>query len=351
MMQAPFPPAPAFPGALGTGLWNWIDWMLPERAAAGARQTDLLFLGLIAMTLFFMVLIGVLILRFSIKYRAGSRADRSNPVQKTWRWEITWTLVPAAMGLVLFVWAGWVFFDVTQPPQNARTLYVVGKQWMWKIRHPNGPEEINELHVPAGQPTKLVMRSQDVIHSFFIPAFRVKQDVLPGRYTTIWFTPEKTGVYHLFCAEYCGTEHAEMRGSVYVMEPGEFERWRSGASPVEKAPHMPGQPGAPLALAGRGVFYRHGCNACHTRDARVLAPRLDGIFGEEVRLRDGSHVMADEEYIRESILKPNAKITAGYPSPSLMPTYQGQVTEEDLLELIEFIRNLRDGWPREERTP
>jgi cytochrome c oxidase subunit 2 len=351
MTQATPITAFALHGSSGSSAWDWFNWMLPERAAEGARQIDALFLSLIGMALFFVLLVGILILRFGIKYRAGSRADRSNRVRKTWHWEITWTIIPTLIGLAIFVWAGWVFFGATQPPRNARTIYVVAKQWMWKIQHPGGPEEINQLHVPRGQPVKLLMRSQDVIHSFFIPAFRVKQDVLPGRYTTLWFTPTRTGVFHLFCAEYCGTEHSQMRGEVIVMEPAEFERWRSGGSPMEKAPDMPGTPGAPLALRGEGVFYDFGCNACHTPDARVLAPRLDGLFGESVRLRDGTKVIADEQYIRESILEPNAKIAAGYEYPSLMPTYKGQVTEQDILRLIEFIQSIRDGWPEEEGTP
>jgi len=332
----------------GEGIWGWFDWLLPQRAAEGAREVDALFLSLMGMALFFIVLVGILILRFGIKYRAGSPADRSDRVRKTWHWEITWTIIPTIIGLGIFVWAGWVFFGVTQPPDDARSVYVVGKQWMWKIQHPGGPEEINELHLARGQPVKLVMRSQDVIHSFYIPAFRVKQDVLPGRYTTLWFTPSRTGVYHLFCAEYCGTEHSHMRGEVYVMEPADFQRWYSAASPKPKAPDMPGTPGAPLALGGRGVFYDHGCNACHTPDARVIAPRLDGLFGRPVRLRDGAQVIADEQYLRESILEPNAKIAAGYTYPSLMPTYKGQISEQELRELIDFIRSLRDGWPQQE---
>lgn len=334
-----------------SGIWRWLDGLLPERAAEGARQIDLLFLALLGVSLFFVLLVGVLVLRFGIKYRAGSRADRSNRIQKTWRLEIAWTIVPTLIGLAIFVWAGAVFYGVTQPPRNARLVYVVGKQWMWKIQHPGGPAEINELHLARGQPVKLVMRSQDVIHSFYVPAFRVKQDVLPGRYTSLWFTPNRTGTFHLFCAEYCGTEHSQMRGTVYVMEPADFERWFSGASPEAPAPGRPGLPGAALAVQGKSVFYTFGCNACHTPTSRVLAPRLDGIFGEEVRLRNGAHVVADEQYIRESILQPNARIAAGYAYPSLMPTYKGQISEQELLAVIEFIRNLRDGWPQEEETP
>lgn len=329
------------------GFWDWMDWVLPQRAAEGARDIDLLYLGLIGVSLFFMTIVGVLILRFGIKYRAGSKADRSGWVQKTWRWEITWTLIPTAIGLGLFIWAGWVFYHVTQPPTDSRVIYVAGKQWMWKFQHPDGPEEINELHIPAGQAIKLIMTSQDVIHSLYIPAFRIKQDVVPGRYSTVWFIPNRTGVYHLFCAEYCGTEHSRMRGEVHVMPPADFEDWRSAGAPVQEAVEMPGRPAAPLVATAAGAFRKFGCIACHTRRGHVLAPQLAGIFGREVRLRNGERIIADEQYLRESILEPNAKITAGYPAPSLMPTYKGQVSEAELAELVEFIRAIRDGWPEE----
>ena len=329
----------------------WDAPLLPVRAAEGAREVDHVFLALLGLSGFFVLLILILILRFTVKYHAGSQADRANPIAKTWTWEITWIIIPTVITLGVFVWAAVVFFRLTQPPANARMVYVVAKQWMWKFQHPGGPEEINELHLPVGQPVKLLMRSQDVIHSFFVPAFRVKQDVLPGRYTTLWFTPTKVGAYHLFCAQYCGTQHSQMTGQIIVESETDFQRWLSGAAPHGAVPATPGTPADPLALRGKGIFYRLGCNACHTPYAAVRAPRLDGLLGRETRLNNGQVIIADEEYIRESILQPNAKIVAGYTAPSLMPTYAGQISEQELLELIAFIKSLKEGWPQEESAP
>jgi cytochrome c oxidase subunit II len=304
-------------------------------------------LALLALSGFIIVLLVFLIVRFAIKYRAGSAADRSNAMHKTWSWELAWTGIPLLLMGGVFVWSGMVFFNLTEAPANARTIYVVGKQWMWKIQHPEGPQEINELHVPAGEPIKLVLRSQDVIHSFFIPAFRVKQDVLPNRYTSLWFQADPPGEYPFLCAQYCGTEHSNMHGRVIVMPPAAFEDWLGAGAPAGAVAGTPGTPQAPLALGGKGAFFRLGCNACHVPDSDVRAPRLDGLWGQEVRLRNGQTVRADEEYIRESILAPNAKIVAGYAAPSLMPTYAGQLSERDLQELVEFTRSLRNGWPQE----
>jgi cytochrome c oxidase subunit II len=321
----------------------------PPGASEGARRVDTVFLGLTLVSGFFVLLISGLLVRFAVKYRAGSPADRANPIQRTGRWELTWIGVPVLLMVGIFVWAGAVFIGNVAPPAAARPIYVVGKQWMWKIQHPEGPEEINELHVPAGEPIKLVLRSQDVIHSFFVPAFRLKQDALPGRYTTLWFRATTPGTYPLYCAEYCGAEHSAMRGRVVVMPPGEFAAWLGAALPASPVPGTPGTPQAPLAVGGQLAFQRFGCVACHTPTSAVLAPRLDGIFGRPVRLANGQTVTADEEYIRESILRPNAKISAGYAAPSLMPTYEGQLDTRALNELVEFIRRLRDGWPEELR--
>jgi len=324
---------------------------MPQRASEGAERVDALLLGLLGVSAFFILLILILIVRFAIKYRAGSSADRANPVRKTWGWELTWIAIPSLLMVGMFVWAGILYLHMQEPPADARTIYVVGKQWMWKVQHPEGPEEINELHVPAGEPVKLVLSSQDVIHSFFIPVFRIKQDVLPGRFTTLWFTATEPGVYPFYCAEYCGTEHSMMHGQLFVMAPGEYAAWLDAAvRDAEPVPGTPGSPAAPLALGQQGAFYRLGCVACHTRQSAVLAPRLDGIFGRPVRLANGQTVIADEDYIRESIMYPNAKISAGYPAPSLMPTYAGQVSPADLRDLVEFIKALRDGWPSEDHT-
>lgn len=325
----------------------WTFPLFPESASTSAAAVDHVYIGLVLVTGFFIVLIGVLILRFAIRYRRGSQADRSGRGDAhTLRWEITWTVLPGILALGIFLWAAQVRFTLATPPDDARTIYVVGKQWMWKISHPGGQEEINALHVPTGEPIKLMLRSQDVIHSFFVPAFRLKQDALPGRYTTLWFNATRPGRYHLFCAEYCGTEHSAMQGWVTVMTPADFQQWLSAHS---NKPAVPGTPGndAPLLVNGQGPFFRLGCNACHLPENAVRAPRLDGLYMRDVRLDNGAHVIADENYLRESILYPNAKIVAGYPSPSLMPTYNGMASEDDLLALIEFIKSIQQGWPKE----
>jgi cytochrome c oxidase subunit 2 len=228
----------------------------------------------------------------------------------------------------MFAWGASLYFHLSYPPANALNLYVVGKQWMWKIQHPEGRREINELHVPVGQPIKLTMTSEDVIHSFFVPAFRTKMDVVPGRYTTLWFEATKAGEYHLFCAEYCGTSHSLMIGRVVVMEPVQYQEWLSGGSSQE-----------PLTVAGERLFQQLGCDTCHRADSRARGPVLEGLFGKSVQLQGGQTVIADEAYIRESILNPNAKLVTGY--QPLMPTFQGLVSEEGILQILAYIKSLR----------
>jgi cytochrome c oxidase subunit II len=242
--------------------------------------------------------------------------------------EVTWTVVPLLITMVIFVWGASVYFAMARPPDETLNIYVVGKQWMWKFQHLDGQREINELHVPVGRPVKLITTSEDVIHDFFVPAFRVKADVLPGRYVSIWFEPTKPGRYHLFCAEYCGTRHSGMIGEVVVMEPNEYEAWLSG-----------GAAEGSLASVGAKLFQELACNTCHRPDAQGRGPVLDGLFGKTVTLQGGETVTADEAYVRESILMPSAKITAGF--QPIMPTFQGLVTEEQLLALIEYIKSLQ----------
>lgn len=321
--------------------------LLPS-ASTSAEAIDLVTLLLLGITGFFILLVGFLILVFSVKYRAGVPGPRKVAGPIHMRTELYWIGTLLVLLMATFVYAARVFVHVQIPPDHARTIYVVGKQWMWKVQHPGGRREINQLHVPIGEPVKLVLTSQDVIHSFFIPAFRIKQDVFPNRYTTLWFQATLPGEYHLFCAEYCGSEHALMRGRVVVMKPSDFQRWLGAQPPPQQpVPGLPGTPTGPLALGGESAFYRFGCNACHVPHAAVRAPRLDGLFGQEVLLRSSRSVIADENYLRESILSPNARIVAGYDSPSLMPSYAGQISPEELIELIEFIKSLREGWPSE----
>jgi cytochrome c oxidase subunit II len=223
---------------------------------------------------------------------------------------------------------------MARPPDEALNIYAVGKQWMWKFQHLDGQREINELHVPVGRAVKMIMTSEDVIHDFFVPAFRVKADVLPGRYTTVWFEPTRPGRYHLFCAEYCGTKHSGMIGSVVVMEPSEYQTWLSG-----------GVPEGSLASTGAKLFADLACNTCHRPDAQGRGPVLEGLFGKAVALQSGETITVDEAYVRESILTPAAKITAGF--QPIMPTFQGLVTEEQLLALVEYVKSLK-GLPQVE---
>ena len=260
---------------------------------------------------------------FAIKYRRRSDTERPKPIHGSMAVEITWSIIPLGIFLLIFGWGAKVYFTTLDAPENSLRIYVMGKQWMWKAQHPDGQSEINELHVPVGRPVQLILTSQDVIHSFYIPAFRMKRDAVPGRYSSLWFQATKPGAYHLFCAEYCGTEHSYMRGTVTVMRPADYERWLAG-----------GAGGDTMAAAGRKLFERLGCVNCHGK----TCPALEGVYQNEVPLASGQIVRADDAYLRESILDPGAKIVAGF--PNLMPSFRGQVSEEDLMKLLAYIRSL-----------
>jgi cytochrome c oxidase subunit II len=314
-------------------MWNFP--LFPERASSMAGRVDLLFAYELAIVLFFTFAVCLLFIVLAIRYRRGTRVDRSNPLTSSRTLEAIWIGVPLALVLSMFVWATILFFEMYTPPGDAYRIYVVGKQWMWKLQHPEGKKEINELHVPLGRPVKLRMTSQDVIHSFYIPAFRIKQDVLPGRYTELWFEPTRVGDYHLFCAEYCGTYHSGMRGTVHVMDPADYERWlsRSAVSPS-------------MAKEGEALFVRHYCAGCHRGSQMVQAPRLEGVYGRPVPIMDPkskevSFVTADDRYIRDSILLPKSQVVAGY--EPVMPSFEGQIGEEDLLKIIEYIKSIGPG--------
>ncbi|GAB4237388.1 MAG: cytochrome c oxidase subunit II [Acidobacteriota bacterium] len=301
--------------------------LFPEAASTIAGKVDSLYFFLISVSGFFFLLISVLVLVFAVRYRR--RPDRApESVHGSLGLELLWTVIPFVLAMTMFGWGAVIYFDMFSPPEEAMRVYVVGKQWMWKIQHPEGRREINELHVPVGTPVRLVMTSEDVIHSFFIPAFRTKMDVLPGRYTSTWFEATKTGEFHLFCAEYCGTEHSKMVGRVVVMEPEAYEEWLR-SDPAVKT----------MAERGGELFGSLGCAECHELEQTALGPSLHGIYGRAVRLEDGTVVTADEEYLRESILDPSAKITEGW--PPVMPTYRGQLTEEDVLDLLAYLKTLR----------
>lgn len=250
------------------------------------------------------------------------------------RVELIWTIIPLLLALGLFGWGAVVYFHIQVPPSDALEINVVGKQWMWKIQHQEGVREINALHIPVGRPIKLTLAPEDVIHSFFIPAFRIKQDVVPGRFTTEWFQPTTVGRYHLFCAEYCGANHSRMTGIVFVMEPQAYQSW------LEQ-----GSIGDTLAQAGAKLFRELGCSGCHVGQGAVRAPRLEGLYQRMVPLQDGQFVRADDKYLRDSIVLPNSQITAGY--EALMPTFQGRVTEGELFELIAYLKSLAGQAPEE----
>jgi len=299
----------------------------PPAASTVARETDLLFLYILAVCLFFFVLVGALMIGFAIKFHRKQEGEIVKQIHGNIPLELFWSFIPLVLALSFFAWGADLFFRIKRPPAETLEVYVVGKQWMWKIQHQQGPREINHLHIPVGVPVKLTMTSEDVIHSFYVPAFRVKQDVLPGRYTTLWFQATKTGEFHLFCTEYCGTEHAGMIGSVIVMEPEEYEAWLGG-----------GKAGESLAVAGQRMFTQLGCITCHGDQPGARGPSLKGVYGSEVTIATGQVVTADDAYLRESIMTPQAKLVRGY--EPIMPQYPGVISEEGLLQLIAYIRSL-----------
>jgi cytochrome c oxidase subunit II len=302
--------------------------LFPPQASSMAGHVDALYFFLIAITAFFTLLIAGLILFFAIRYRKH-RNPEATQVHGSTALELFWTGVPLGIVMIVFVWSAVIYFMQTRPPKGAMEIYCVGKQWMWKFEHVEGQREINELHVPLGRDVRMIMTSQDVIHSFFVPAFRIKADVLPGRYTSTWFRAITPGRYHLFCAEYCGTQHSGMIGEVVVMDPADYERW--AASGVDGS----------LASAGEKSFQHYGCSMCHRTDAPGRAPNLMGAFGKPVLLDDGRTVDVDESYVRESILNPGVKIVSGY--KNIMPTFEGQVSEEDVIGLVAYIKALGNG--------
>jgi cytochrome c oxidase subunit II len=325
-------------------------FFVPEQASSVASQVDLFFFFMVAVSGFFSLLIAGLIVFFAIRYRETrveaelASADDAGDTTRhghgggAMMLELIWTAIPFALTMVMFTWGTSLYFTLARPPADALQLYVVGKQWMWKFQHPEGVREINELHVPLGQNVRMTMASEDVLHSFFVPAFRVKQDVVPGRYTQLWFRATRTGTFHLFCAEYCGTQHSGMIGTVTVLDPSDYEAWLAGGGGAA--------PGQSLAQLGERLFNERACNTCHLPSGQGRGPSLVGLLGSTVELEGGGTVKADETYVRESILNPAAKIVAGY-APQ-MPTFQGQLSEEQLLQLLAYIRTLgtKEGSPR-----
>jgi cytochrome c oxidase subunit 2 len=302
----------------------------PDQASKMASQVDLLFLCLVGITGSVTLAIAAISLFFLAKYRRNAFVDRTPAKNTSLAVEVSWSVIPFAIFVVLFGWGAKIYLRESEEPPNAMEVHVIGKQWMWKLEHLQGKREINQLHVPVDRTIKLVMTSQDVIHSFFMPGFRIKEDVLPGRYTTQWFTPTKTGTFPLFCSQYCGTNHALMIGRVIVLDPAAFAEWlRSGPETIS------------VAQTGERLFRSFGCSGCHSTGASVRTPLLQGVFGSQVPLQDGRIVRADERYIRDSILLPNTEIVAGY--EPVMPSFQGRLSEEELFALVTYIKSLRSN--------
>jgi cytochrome c oxidase subunit II len=314
------------------GAATWIP-LHPPTASSIAQDVDLLYYFLTALTLFFTALIFGIIFFFMVKFRRRSPDEIPADTKTHLSLELTWTIIPTLVTFVIFVWASVLYVRNSRPPESSVEMFVVGKQWMWHVQHPEGVREINEMHVPVGVPVKLTMTSEDVIHDFYIPAFRVKKDVMPGRYSSIWFQPTETGTFHLFCAQYCGTDHSEMIGWVYVMSPTDYAAWLAGGTKNES-----------MAQMGGRLFSQLGCVACHTSDSAGRGPSLAGIYGTTQKMRDGNSKTVDEALIHQAIVNPNSMMLPNY--PPIMPSFQGQVNEEQVLQLIAYIKSLEP----EERT-
>ncbi len=317
-------------------LWQFLlKWLnasalFPREASTIAPYTDALYFFLLAMTLFGVVLVGALVVGFSIRYRK-ERSPVATHIEGSTLLEATWTIIPLAIFLVTFVWGALLYFRIYTPPVNAMNVYVVGKQWMWKAEHPGGQHEINALHVPVGRPVQLTMISQDVFHSFSIPDYRVKREVIPGRYSTVWFEATEPGVYHLFCTQYCGTLHAGMIGQITALKPDDYEKWTRESTS-----------GMSLAQNGERLFASLGCISCHSGNAAARGPNLAGVYGSRVQQADGTQVLVNDAYLRDTILNPSQHVVAGY--APIMPTYQGQVSEDGLIDLVEYIKNLQTNY-------
>ena len=306
--------------------------MFPEAASRAATEVDALSLTLLGMTTLFSLGIASAILFFMVRYWHNRDVNRNFSHSRWLQWtvELSWSLGPLMILLAFFMWGAVIYVRANQPPANALNVYVVAKQWMWKLSHEGGQREINSLHVPTGRPVRLTMISEDVIHSFYVPAFRTKRDVLPGRYSSLWFEPTRPGVYHLFCAEYCGTDHSRMIGKVIVQTPEEFARWQADQNTES------------LAQRGRRQVEASGCLQCHgRRDGPIVGPPLTGLYDRRVPLDGGEFVMADDAYLRRAILNPKSQVHAGF--SNLMPSFEGQLTAEQILEITAYIRSIADA--------
>jgi cytochrome c oxidase subunit II len=323
-------------------IWQFlVKWMtnfalFPPEASKIAPQMDALYFFIVLVSLVGLTIVVLLITSFSILY-SKRRHPVAVQIEGSTLLEATWTIIPLGLFLMMFVWGALIYFRVYTPPANAMNIYVVGKQWMWKAEHPGGQHEINSLHVPTGRAIQLTLISQDVFHSFSIPAFRVKREAIPGRYTSVWFEPTVPGTYHLFCTQYCGTEHSHMIGDVVVLTPEDYKKWLASSTS-----------GMSLAQNGERLFASLSCTACHNTRPDARGPSLANVYGSTLTLSSGQKITADDAYLREAILNPSQHITQGY--APIMPTYQGQVSEEGVIALVEYIKQLDSDYRVQQTT-
>ena len=307
--------------------------LFPQSASSVAGDVDLLYFFILAVSSFFTILVTLAVVYFAVRFRRRHPDEVGHDIHGSITLELVWTFIPFVLAMVMFFWGADLFFKLSRPPADSMDVFVVGKQWMWKVQHPEGVREINELHVPINRNVRITLGSEDVLHDYYIPAFRVKMDAVPGKLTTMWFRATKPGTYHIFCAEYCGTQHSGMIGQVIAMEPNDYEAWLAGGRSTGTAVEN-----------GEKLFTSLACITCHKPDASGRGPVLAGVFGSTVQLMDGRKVVVDENYIRESIMNPQAKIVLGY--QPIMPTFQGTVSEENLLQLIAYIKTLKAPAPK-----
>jgi cytochrome c oxidase subunit II len=317
-------------------LWQFlVKWLnasalFPREASTIAPWMDELYFFLLAMTVVGLLLVGGILVTFSLRYRKSVHPVATQ-IEGSTLLEATWTIIPLAIFLVTFVWGALLYFRIYNPPVNSMNIYIVGKQWMWKAEHPGGQHEINALHVPVGKNIQLTMISQDVFHSFSIPDFRIKREVIPGRYSTVWFNATTPGTYHLFCTQYCGTNHSVMIGEITVLSPADYKKWTEDSTS-----------GMSLAQNGERLFASMGCNACHSGGPAARGPSLAGVYGSKLQLANGSQVLVNEAYLRDAILNPSQHVTAGY--TPIMPTYQGQISEDGLIDLVEYLKGMNSNY-------
>jgi cytochrome c oxidase subunit 2 len=308
---------------------NWV----PEVASNLASKVDAVIWFITVISLVFFILISIFLVYFAIRYRRRQENEETPYITGSHVLETIWTIIPSILLIVIFVYGFVVYKDMRTPPEDSLEVTVIGRQWLWQFKYNNGKTTLNELYIPEGRPIKLVMTSEDVLHSFFVPAFRVKQDLVGGMYTYLWFTPTKTGTYELYCTEYCGTGHSAMLGKVVVMSPEEYEKWEKGEE--EKAVAS-----LPPAELGKQLYTQRGCNACHSIDgSSLVGPTWKGLYGHEVVLQDGTKVTADENYIREAILEPQAKMVKGF--GPVMPSFKGVISDDEITDLIAYIKTLK----------